>query len=149
MEHHTKLLTSLALGLITANAVAQNPEDPPPWWGVQDNVTVSLSWTFDTAFPNGQPDPVPSFAVTPAWYNNPSPWTASNNVTWIANLGGQQGVCGLIGNGTATLDLFVDNQSAIAVAYNPELHQRTKHIERRHYFVRERWSRPRRSVCPT
>ena len=35
------------------------------------------------------------------------------------------------------LDLFVDNQSAIAVAYNPELHQRTKHIERRHYFVRE------------
>jgi hypothetical protein len=109
MEHHTKLLTSLALGLITANAVAQNPEDPPPWWGVQDNVTVSLSWTFDTAFPNGQPDPVPSFAVTPAWYNNPSPWTASNNVTWIANLGGQQGVCGLIGNGTATLDLFVDN----------------------------------------
>ena len=35
------------------------------------------------------------------------------------------------------LDLFVDNQSAIAVAYNPELHQRTKHIELRHYFVRE------------
>ena len=35
------------------------------------------------------------------------------------------------------LDLFVDNQSAIAVAYNPELHQRTKHIERRHYFLRE------------
>ena len=35
------------------------------------------------------------------------------------------------------LDFFVDNQSAIAIAYNPEMHQRTKHIERRHFFVRE------------
>ena len=34
------------------------------------------------------------------------------------------------------LDLFVDsNQSAIAIAYNPEMHQSTKHIERRHFFV--------------
>ena len=35
------------------------------------------------------------------------------------------------------MDLFVDNQSAIAIAYNPEMHQNTKHIERRHFFVRE------------
>ena len=35
------------------------------------------------------------------------------------------------------LDLFVDNQSAIAIAHNPEMHQSTKHIERRHFFVRE------------
>lgn len=109
MEHQSRLLPTIALGLMAASAIAQSPENPPPWWGVQDNVTVSLSWTFDTAFPNGQPDPVPAFAVTPAWYNNPSPWTASSNVSWIANLGGQQGVCGLVGNGTATLDLFVDN----------------------------------------
>ena len=33
--------------------------------------------------------------------------------------------------------LSVDNQSAIAVAYNPELHARMKHVERRHFFVRE------------
>ena len=33
--------------------------------------------------------------------------------------------------------LHVDNQSAIAVAYNPEHHSRMKHVERRHYFVRE------------
>ena len=31
----------------------------------------------------------------------------------------------------------LDNQSAIAVAYNPEHHSRMKHVERRHYFVRE------------
>jgi hypothetical protein len=33
--------------------------------------------------------------------------------------------------------LHVDNQSAIAVAYNPEHHSRMKHVERRHFFVRE------------
>ena len=35
--------------------------------------------------------------------------------------------------------LAVDNQSAINVAYNPEHHARVKHIERRHFFVREKW----------
>ena len=34
--------------------------------------------------------------------------------------------------------LSVDNQAAQDLAYNPEHHQRTKHIERRHFFVRER-----------
>ena len=34
--------------------------------------------------------------------------------------------------------LAVDNQSAINVAYNPEHHSRVKHIERRHFFVREK-----------
>ena len=34
-------------------------------------------------------------------------------------------------------NLMVDNQSAIALAYNPELHSRTKHIDRRHFFIRE------------
>ena len=33
--------------------------------------------------------------------------------------------------------LYLDNQSAIAVAYNPEHHSRMKHVERRHYFIRE------------
>ena len=34
--------------------------------------------------------------------------------------------------------LAVDNQAAWDLAYNPEHHSRTKHIERRHFFVRER-----------
>ena len=33
--------------------------------------------------------------------------------------------------------LFVDNKSAIDVAYNPEHHGKVKHIERRHFFIRE------------
>ena len=33
--------------------------------------------------------------------------------------------------------LHLDNKSAIDLAYNPEHHARTKHIDRRHYFIRE------------
>jgi hypothetical protein len=33
--------------------------------------------------------------------------------------------------------LHVDNQSAIAIARNPEFHDRTKHIEVRHHFLRQ------------
>ena len=34
--------------------------------------------------------------------------------------------------------LLVDNKAAIDLAYNPEHHSKTKHIERRHFFVREK-----------
>jgi len=33
--------------------------------------------------------------------------------------------------------IWLDNQSAIAVAKNPELHSRTKHIDIRHHFIRD------------
>ena len=33
--------------------------------------------------------------------------------------------------------LSLDNKAAIDSSYNPENHSRTKHIDRRHYFVRE------------
>ena len=35
------------------------------------------------------------------------------------------------------MSLATDNSAARDLAYNPEHHKRTKHIERRHYFVRE------------
>ena len=35
------------------------------------------------------------------------------------------------------LQLSLDNRAAIDSSYNPENHNRTKHIERRHYFIRE------------
>jgi len=34
--------------------------------------------------------------------------------------------------------LGCDNQAAINLAYNPEHHKRVKHIERRHFFIREK-----------
>lgn len=37
--------------------------------------------------------------------------------------------------------LYVDNQSAIRLVKNPEFHRRTKHIEVRHHFIREKYER--------
>eukprot|EP00965_Chrysotila_dentata_P050336 1667603-Pleurochrysis_carterae.AAC.1 len=49
--------------------------------------------------------------------------------TLFAELGLQQ---------SSPTPLSMDNKSAIDLAYNPEHHQRTKHIDRRHFFVREK-----------
>ena len=35
------------------------------------------------------------------------------------------------------MKLAMDNQAGRDLAYNPEHHSKTKHIQRRHYFVRE------------
>jgi hypothetical protein len=74
--------------------------------------TVSLSWNFPATF-TGQPDPTPDFAVVPSWYNNPTPWSGTNNFSWINTLNGHNGVCALVGTGTLNLigdlNLFVDN----------------------------------------
>ena len=35
------------------------------------------------------------------------------------------------------IHLHCDNKAAVDSAYNPENHARTKHIDRRHYFIRE------------
>ena len=46
--------------------------------------------------------------------------------------------CAELGMGTSNpIDLYVDNRSAIDVAYNPEHHGRMKHVDRRHFYVRE------------
>ena len=41
-----------------------------------------------------------------------------------------------VSDGSA-LELFEDNKGARDLAYNPEHHSRSKHIERRHFYVRE------------
>ena len=42
-----------------------------------------------------------------------------------------------IDSGDRPVDLFVDNKSAIDVAYNPQHHGRMKHVDRRHFYIRE------------
>ena len=43
-----------------------------------------------------------------------------------------------LGHGsTEPIEMGMDNQAAIAISYHPELHARTKHIDRRHFFVQE------------
>ena len=38
---------------------------------------------------------------------------------------------------TNPTELNVDNTATVNLAYNPEYHARTKHIDRRHFYVRE------------
>ena len=46
------------------------------------------------------------------------------------------------------IHLSLDNKAAIDSAYNPENHAKTKHIERRHYFIRELVEANRIVVAP-
>jgi hypothetical protein len=101
------------LPCLAAALPSQQPENPPPWWGVADNVTVSLYWSFDTPFPAGQPTATPDFAVVPPWFNpSITRFTATNNVVHLPTFAGHTGVCALVGSGTpqtASLSLKVDN----------------------------------------
>lgn len=102
----------LAAALWSGGLVAQTPENPPPWWRVQDNVTVSLYWDFNTPFANGT-FPPPTLVVAPPWYNPAvTQGVATANLRYIASLGGFTGVCGVTSAGgpvSADLDLTVDN----------------------------------------
>ncbi|CAH0520377.1 unnamed protein product [Peronospora belbahrii] len=57
--------------------------------------------------------------------------------------------------GEMTIDeaiiIYEDNQGSIALAKNPELHKRTKHIDIRFHFVREKVAggRVMLKYCPT
>lgn len=98
--------------LATSLAPAQAPHNPPPWWRVQDDVTVSLAWDFDTPWQPGQ-TPQPSMVIAPAWYNpSVTAWTLPGNVGYVPALAGHTGVLALTGTGspvTAALALTVDN----------------------------------------
>jgi hypothetical protein len=57
---------------------------------------------------------------------------AAKEAVYLSNLARELGVLD-----DAPVELFMDNKSAIHTAYNPQHHGRMKHVERRHYFVRE------------
>lgn len=43
----------------------------------------------------------------------------------------------LIYKQNSSLDIYVDNQSAIKLAKNPESHRRNKHVDAKYHFVRD------------
>lgn len=100
----------LSLALSCAPAAAQ--QDPPPWWRVNDNVTVSLAWDFATP-----PPWTPTLQVVPSWYNAAvTGFVASPNLVHIPALTSHTGCAGLVGTGTpqaASLQLKVDNDPHI------------------------------------
>lgn len=58
--------------------------------------------------------------------------SATKEVLWLQSL-----LSDLECKITSPTTLYVDNQSAIKIAKNPEFHKRTKHIDIRLHFVRE------------
>ena len=57
---------------------------------------------------------------------------AAKEAVYLARFGDELGL-----REPGPISLGVDNTGARDLAYNPEHHQRTKHIERRHFFIRE------------
>ncbi|MCR9245659.1 MAG: hypothetical protein NXI31_11555 [bacterium] len=106
----TPILISSALAVFLSGSqlVAQQPTDPPPWWGVQDDETLSLYWDFSG------PNPLdPQQVATAPWYNpQVTGFALTGPLQIIPSLAGRTDVLGVLGNGTpqfATADLKVDN----------------------------------------
>ena len=57
---------------------------------------------------------------------------AAKEALYLANFLGELGV-----SSSLPVTLGMDNQGATDLSYNPEHHARTKHIDRRHFFIRE------------
>jgi hypothetical protein len=99
-----------AFGAATA---AQTPVKPPPWWRVNDDVTVSLAWDFDNPVTFLQP----SLAVVPTWYNAAvTGFVVPPTVVWQPAFAGHTGVLSLVGTGaptSANVELKVDNDPHI------------------------------------
>lgn len=60
---------------------------------------------------------------------------AAKEAMWLRKL-----VSNIEGTSLNTTTLYVDNQSAIKLARNPEFHKRSKHIDVRYHYLRERVS---------
>jgi len=60
--------------------------------------------------------------------------TAAKELIWLRKL--LKDIGGQYENATT---LYIDNQNAIKLSKNPELHKRTKHIDIRYHFLREKY----------
>lgn len=97
-----------AAALLGAALPCQSPSKPPPWWGVQDEVTVSLHWDFSGPAPLS-----PQLVAVPPWYN-PAVTQAvpTGPLQVLGNFNGRTDVLALVGTGVplaARLDVTVDN----------------------------------------
>ena len=105
-----RMLNALATIALGVSLAAQQPDNPPPWWGVQDDVTVSLYWDFSGPAPF-----VPLEVAVPSWYNNPVVVTQAvptGPLSIVGSLNGHTDVLALPGTGTnrqASLAVRVDN----------------------------------------
>lgn len=105
------LRLSAACLLLASALFAQTPSDRPPWWGVVDDVTVSLFWDFAGG------SLTPTSVVAPSWYDpNVTAGLLSGAAAPIPVLAGQTDVIGVVGNGSpraGALTMTVDNDSHI------------------------------------
>lgn len=58
----------------------------------------------------------------------------AKELVWLKNL-----VCEILDETSIETILYMDNQSAIRLVKNPEFHKRTKHIDIRYHFIREKF----------
>ncbi|MFY9344738.1 MAG: hypothetical protein WAT39_19760 [Planctomycetota bacterium] len=104
MNSAPRLLHALAACFVLGATTAQSPVDPPPWWAVNDNVTVSLYWSFDGPAPT-----TPTLEIVPQWYSQAQTVMLLSNVIQLPGLTGQ--ALGLPAGPPAagSIDLQVDN----------------------------------------
>ena len=61
--------------------------------------------------------------------------TATQEAIWLLRL-----IAEITSSKETSILVYEDNQSAIAMARNPQFHGRAKHIDIRHHYVREQMS---------
>jgi len=69
---------------------------------------------------------------------------AANEAIWIRKFVSELGV---VPSGSSPIDLYCDNNGAIAQAKEPRSHKKSKHILRRYHLIREIVNRGDVKIC--
>lgn len=108
------------------------------WGGCKDTGKSTTGWIFTLAGAPiswaSQRQRTVSSSSTEAEYIAAS--DACKEAMWLKGFHGE--ICTTMGlTQQNSIDLYIDNASAIKLTKNPEFHGRTKHIDIRHHFIRE------------
>ena len=115
------------------------PRDDPPIgysdsdWGVRHS-TSGRVFVLNQAAVSWATKKQPSVALSSCEAEIMAASEAAKDAVYIDRFSRELGITA---PGADPIDLLVDNKAAIDVAYNPEHHGRVKHVERRHFFIRE------------